>query len=110
MIEVLSQKIDKKEGTLTIHIQPQNIRLGIVKLIEPQVEAILDEKGIKRGKRIGGSYTVCNKNTFPDDYFMVYELAGTKRKITKKVEESLDKSPEPVKIKKTTTRRKKTGG
>ena len=101
MIEILSQTVNKAEGTLTIRLRPQDIRLGVVKLSEPELENILTEMGIKRGNRIAGPYTVCNKNTFPDEYAMLYELHSPRKRAPKKVEKKLDNSAEPVKIKKT---------
>ena len=110
MIEIVSQETNKEDATVTIRLRPQEIRLGVVKLTKYEVEEILTEMKVKRGKRISGDYTVCNKSTFPDEYVMVYELPQHQKKVDKKSEQKVDKSPEPVKIKKTTTRRKKTGG
>ena len=108
MINILFQEIDEETGNLKLTVAPRHLKDGVVKISNLQIEKILDEMGIKRGKWLNPC-TISNKPNCAKTYVLIYESAK-KKQPAKKSEQTLDKSSKPVTLKKTTTRKKKTGG
>ena len=104
MISVIERR-DEKAGHIYLTIKPQHLREGVIKLSTTEVENVLDQMGIVRGRCLA-SETVCNKPNFPKVYEFVYEIPKSTKKIVKK----LDKSEKPVTLKKASSgrRRKRT--
>jgi len=100
MISV-SERRDEEAGHIYLTIRPQHLREGVIKLSTMEVERILDQMGIERGRCLG-SQTVCNKPNFPKVYEFVYEIPKPAKKVVKK----LDKPAESVTLKKATRRRR----
>tara|TARA_R110002074_G_scaffold127231_1_gene266085 strand:+ start:2181 stop:2507 length:327 start_codon:yes stop_codon:yes gene_type:complete len=108
MIELKKQFIDKESGNIVVVISLPHPNKGVYRYSSEQVEKKLDTMGVKRGKCLTPTQ-VCNKPGNPLEYQISYKPVVAK-KVSQKSEEKLDKSSESVKITKTTTRRKKTGG
>ena len=108
MIEIKRQSVDEESGNIMITVALPHPRERLCRYNVEQVEKELDALGVKRGKNLRPTQ-MCNKPGHPREYQLLYEPVKAK-KTPQKREEKLDKKSEHVKITKTTTRRKKTGG
>ena len=109
MIKIKSQKVNEETGELILEVElPEYMKHGHgnVRLSESKVESILDELGIKRGKWKNPRQLGNRPPKFYRFQTLVFELPRVKKQVQKTIKE-VDKTPNHVKLKKTTPTRKK---
>ena len=118
MFKINVQKTDEETGELILEVElPERLKHGIgtIRLTSQEVESILDEMGIKRGKWVNPR-DLGNRppqfNRFQKLVFkpVVKRAPVNRKQAAKKNEKKVDNTPEPVILKKTNTGRKKAGG
>jgi len=110
MLKIVSQDINEENKTLTVVVelpQPFSEECWVIRMSPDEVNAALDEAGVKRG-RWHNPRVIGNR---PPQYtrrsILVFDLP---RKMQKKVEKKVDTSPKQVTLKKVRTRKSNTSG
>jgi hypothetical protein len=112
MIKINSQKINEETNELILKVElPEYLKYGYgnIRLSESKVESILDELGVKRGKWKNPRTLGNRPPKFDRFQTLVFKLPLQKSQ-PKKITKEVDKKSDHVKLKKTTTTRKKIGG